>query len=110
MYIIFAEEMHVWISTTISEKDPYIVIIQKNISYMTDCLHTRKSTLQIKQDAQIKITKKLAKEVKQLKAIISNFSSEYFQLIFTSKKNKLLSQNFDHTFYRRESLFLLLYI
>lgn len=54
------------------------------------------------QDAQIKVTENLAQRVKELRAIVDDFTSRYFQLTFTPGRNRLLPQSFDHTFYRRE--------
>lgn len=89
-------------STTTLEEDPYMVVIQKVIPHIGDRLRTMECAIETGQNAQLKATKKLAYEVKQLRAIVGDFTNECFQLIFMPGKNRLLPQSFDHILHRYE--------
>ncbi len=97
--------MHARMSTTTPEEDPHMVVIQKVIPHVSDRLHTMECEFKTGQDVQLQTTKKLAEKVKQLRATVGDFTSGCFQLTFTSGRNRLLSQSFDHTLYRREESF-----
>lgn len=94
--------MRTRMSTTTPEKDPHMVMIQKIIPHIGDCLRTMECAFKTGQDAQLKATKKLAQEVKQLRATVGDFTSGRFQLTFTPGRNRLLPQSFNHTLHRRE--------
>lgn len=78
------------------EKYSDMVVIQKIISHMDNCLLIIKCTFQTRQYAKCKAIEKLGKEIKKLKVNVNNFIIRCVQLTFTSGKNKILFQSFDY--------------
>lgn len=64
-------------STTTPEEDPHMVVIQKGIPHVGDRLRAMECAFKTGQDAQLKATEKLAQEVKQLGATVSDFTGVF---------------------------------
>lgn len=104
-YATFFQEMQIQLSITSPQKDSYIITIQKVISYIDNYLHIMQSEMQIEYATLTIGQNMLVKKVKRLTVTLNDFTSGHFQLIFTSKKSRILSQDFDYIFHRCEKLF-----
>lgn len=82
-----------------------MVVIQKVIFHLCDCLRTMDCAFQTRQNAKSKVRENFGQKITELKASVSDFTISCFQLIPTNEKSKMLPQDFDYSFHSREKSF-----